>query len=154
MEHFSTLERAAWGEFLSTYAMIDRIIEADLQEHARITHVEFEVLLRLYKQEKHRLRIQDIATQSILSRSGVSRVVERLEKSGLVIREEADEDKRGAYAVLTDAGMERFQVAIQFHLECVRRNFLGLFNDEELMQMAGFWKRVKEHQHGVDAEPA
>jgi DNA-binding MarR family transcriptional regulator len=147
MEYFSALERASWGEFLSTYAMIDRIIESDLQEHARITHVEFEVLLRLSKQENHRLRIQDIAAQSILTRSGVSRVVERLEKAGLVIREEADEDKRGAYAVLTNAGMERFQVAIQFHLACVRRTFLDVFTDEELTQMADFWKRIKEHQH-------
>jgi DNA-binding MarR family transcriptional regulator len=147
MEHFSALERASWGEFLSTYAMLDRIIEADLQEHARITHVEFEVLLRLSKQNPHKMRIQDIAAQSILTRSGVSRVVERLEKAGLVIRETADEDKRGAYAVLTNAGMERFRVAMQFHWECVQRNFICLFSDEELTQMAGFWKRIKEQHH-------
>lgn len=146
MEHFSTLERASWGEFLNTYAMIYRIIEDDLQEHARLTHVEFEVLLRLSKQDNQRLRIQDIAAQSILTRSGISRVVERLEKAGLVIREEADEDKRGAYAVLTEAGLERFRTAIRFHLDCVRRNFLGLFNEEELIQMAGFWRRIKEYQ--------
>lgn len=72
--------------------------------------------------------------------------MERFEKAGLVTREEADEDKRGVYAVLTEAGMERFRVAIQFHQECVKRNFLSLFSDEELMQMASFWKRIKDHQ--------
>ncbi|MCI0549995.1 MAG: MarR family transcriptional regulator [Anaerolineae bacterium] len=146
-EDFSPVERDAWGGFLKTYAYINRLIEADLQEHARITHVEFEVLLRLSWQENQRLRIQDLAAQSILTRSGLSRVVERLEKAGLVIREEACEDRRGAYAVLTEAGVERFRTASQAHMDFVRRNFLDLFNDEELKQMAAFWKRMAACQH-------
>ncbi len=146
-EGFSQTEHDAWGGFLKTYAYINRLIEADLQEHARITHVEFEVLLRLSWQENQRLRIQDLAAQSILTRSGLSRVVERLEKAGLVIREEACEDRRGAYAVLTEAGVERFRTASQAHLVFVRQNFLGLFNEEELKQMAEFWKRMAACQH-------
>ncbi len=142
---FSKIEQEAWGGFLSTYACINRMIEEDLQSHSRLTHVEFEVLLRLSWETSHRLRIQDLAAQSILTRSGVSRVVERLEKAGLVIREEASEDRRGAYAVMTEAGMERFRNALQAHVVFVRENFLGLFNDEELKQMSGYWKRL-EHQ--------
>ena len=140
---FSKIEQDAWGGFLGAYAYINRIVEEDLQEHSRITHVEFEVLLRLSWEESHRLRIQDLAAQSILTRSGVSRVVERLEKVGLVKREEASEDRRGAYAVLTDAGKARFQTASQAHMSFVRQNFLGLFNDEELKQMSGYWKRLE-----------
>ncbi len=122
---------------------MNRMIEEDLQSHSRITHVEFEILLRLSWNETHRMRIQDLAAQSILTRSGVSRVVERLEKAGLVIREEASEDRRGAYAVMTDAGMERFRTALQAHVVFVRQNFLSLFNDEELNQMSGYWKRLE-----------
>ena len=140
---FSKIEQDAWGGFLGAYAYINRIVEEDLQEHSRITHVEFEVLLRLSWEESHRLRIQDLAAQSILTRSGVSRVVERLEKAGLVKREEASEDRRGAYAVLTEAGAERFRTAAQAHMIFVRENFLGLFNLQELEQMAGFWKRLE-----------
>ena len=141
---FSEIERNAWGGFLSGYARINRIVEEDLQEHSRITHVEFEILLRLSWDENHRVRIQDLAAQSLLTRSGVSRVVERLEKAGLVTREEASEDRRGAYAVLTEEGIERFQKAAKFHTAFVREKFLGLFNEQELEQMSVFWKRLQE----------
>jgi len=143
---FSKIEQDAWGGFLGTYARINHMIEEDLQSHSHITHVEFEVLLRLSWEKSHRLRIQDLAAQSILTRSGVSRMVERLEKAGLVKREEASEDRRGAYAVLTEQGAERFQSASQAHITFVRENFLGLFNDEELTQMSAFWKRVEENK--------
>ncbi|MCX6056872.1 MAG: MarR family transcriptional regulator [Chloroflexi bacterium] len=140
---FSEIEQNAWGGFLGTYSHINRLVEEDLQSHSHLTHVEFEVLLRLNWEKDHRLRIQDIAAQSILTRSGVSRMVERLEKAGLVTREEAPEDRRGAYAVLTNAGAERFHAAAEAHMEFVRRNFLGLFSNEELKQMSGFWKRFE-----------
>lgn len=142
-EYFSELERAAWGGFLSTYGYINRIVSADFQEHSHISHVEFEVLLRLSWEEDHRLRIQDLAAQSILTLSGTSRVVGRLEKAGLVKREEAAEDRRGAYAVLTEAGLERFRMAAEAHAAFVREHFLAHFSDEELAQMAGFWKRFE-----------
>ena len=145
-DDFSQIEQDAWGGFLGVYARINRLVEADLQEHSRITHVEFEVLLRLSWEESHHLRIQDLAARSILTRSGVSRVVERLEKAGLVRREGASEDRRGACAVLTEAGAERFRTAARAHIAFVRRNFLGLFNDEELKQMSAFWRRVEERQ--------
>ena len=141
---FSEIERNAWGGFLSAYARINRIVEEDLQEHSRITHVEFEILLRLSWDGNHRVRIQDLAAQSLLTRSGVSRVVERLEKAGLVTREGASEDRRGAYAVLTEAGIARFQKAVDAHVTFVKENFLTLFNEQELKQMAKFWKRLEE----------
>jgi len=143
-DHFSKLEQGAWGGFLNAYAHINRLVEEDLQEHSRLTHVEFEVLLRLSWEADHRLRIQDLAAQSILTRSGVSRVVERLEKAGLVTREEAPEDRRGAYAVLTAAGLERFARAAEVHIAFVRAHFLAHFTDEELAQMADFWRRLEE----------
>ena len=143
---FSEIEQNAWGGFLGTYGRMNRMIEEDLQSHSRITHVEFEVLLRLSWNENHRVRIQDLAAQSVLTRSGVSRVVERLEKAGLVTREEASEDRRGAYAVLTEAGVERFQIAVETHVDFVRKIFLGKFTEQELQQMAGFWQRIEENK--------
>ncbi len=143
-EIFNRCEQSAWGGFLGSYAKLNRIIEEDLQAHSHITHVEFEVLLRLSWSENHRMRIQDLAAESILTRSGVSRVVERLEKAGLVIREEAPEDRRGAYAILTEAGAERYQIAAQKHSECVRKNFTSKFSQAELETMGAFWKRLEE----------
>lgn len=141
---FTELERSAWGGFLSAFARMNRLVEADLQEHSHITHAEFEVLLRLFFEESHRLRIQELAARSILTLSGVSRLVERLEKAGLVTRETASEDRRGAYAVLTPAGAERFQTAAQAHITFVKKHFLGRFTAQELEQMADYWKRIEE----------
>lgn len=141
-ELFSRCQQAAWGGFLSAYARMNRLIEDDLQAHSHLTHVEFEVLLRLSWSDTHRMRIQDLAAESILTRSGISRVVERLEKAGLVTREEAPEDRRGAYAVLTEAGAERFRLAAQKHSECVHTHFLSKFSEEELQTMATFWERL------------
>ena len=142
---FSDLERAAWGGFLATYSHLNRVIEADLMEHARITHVEFEVLLRLWAEPGHRLRMQELAARSLLTRSGVSRAVERLERAGLVRPEEAREDRRGACAVLTDAGSKRFRAAARSHITLVRRVFLELFTREELETLAAAWTRIDHH---------
>jgi DNA-binding MarR family transcriptional regulator len=139
---FSELERNAWGGLLGAYARLYRLVEEDLQAHSHMTHAEFEVLLRLYFEPGHRLRIQDLAAQSILTRSGISRVVERLAKAGLVTRETADEDRRGAYAVLTELGDEHFRTAAQAHMAFVREQFLSHFTAQELEQMAGFWRRL------------
>ena len=144
---FSEIQQTAWGGFLSAYSRLNRQIEVDLQEHAHITHVEFEVLLRLYWQPDKRLRIQDLTAQSLLSQSGTSRVVERLEKAGLVTRVSATEDRRGAYAVLTEAGAERFRLAKDAHIDQVQQHFLNYFSDSELEQMAGFWKRLEENEN-------
>jgi DNA-binding MarR family transcriptional regulator len=140
---FTTLEQAAWGGLLGMYGRMMRQIESDLQTHSRISHVEFEVLLRLSWDESHRLRIQDLAARSVLTRSGMSRAVERLEKGGLVTREGAAEDRRGAYAVLTEAGSARLRSALQAHVALVRSHFLSNFSEAELVQMAEFWQRVE-----------
>ena len=151
---FSPLESAAWGGFLSAYARLDRAIDADLLAHDGIRHVEFEVLLRLWSEPGHRLRMQDLAARSLLTRSGVSRAVERLQRAGLVRREEAREDRRGAWAVLTDAGATRFRAAARAHVPLVRRVFLDLFTPDELQALAAGWQRVEQHLEQAQAERA
>jgi DNA-binding MarR family transcriptional regulator len=147
---FTELEGAAWGGLLGMYGRMFRKIDADLQENFRITHVEFEVLLRLSWADDHRLRIQDLAARSVLTRSGISRVVERLERAGLVTRISATEDRRGAYAVLTDDGLLHFKAALKAHVAFVRRHFLHLFSESELQQMASFWQRVEEQENRLE----
>lgn len=142
-DKFTKLEQASWGGFLGIHGLLDKMIEADLQEHSRLSHVEFEILLRLSWEVNQRLRIQDLAARSVLSSSGVSRAVERLERAGLVRREEAPEDRRGAYAILTEAGGDRLRTAMSKHVAFVRAHFLNLFDEKELKQMADFWSRVE-----------
>jgi DNA-binding MarR family transcriptional regulator len=143
-DDFSEIEQGAWGGLLGLHARMMRLIEADLDATARLTHPEFEVLLRLSWADGHRARLQDLGARAILTRSGISRVVERLERAGLVTREEAKEDRRGAYAVLTRKGLGEFRKALKAHVLLVRRHFLDLYSDAELAQMAVFWRRQRD----------
>jgi len=147
-EDFTPLEQAAWGGLLGMHGRITRAIDADLQASSGITHVEFEVLLRLSWAVERRMRIQDLAARSVLTRSGMSRAVERLEREGFVTRETAEEDRRGAYAVLTKVGAARLRATLRTHVAFVRHHFLGAFSQLELNQMAEFWQRVEKRSPG------
>ena len=148
---FNDLEKSSWGGLLGMYGRLFRLIDADLQSHFGISHVEFEVLLRLSWRQDRRARIQDLATQSVLTRSGVSRLVERLEGLGLVRREKADEDRRGAYAILTDKGEALFREAVRTHVAFVRQHFLRHFDESELQQMSEFWRRIEDEMKKTDS---
>ena len=138
---FTESEGAAWGQLLSVHAAMMRLLDTMLQTRHRISHGEFEVLLRLSWASEGRMRLRDLADASVLTRSGMSRLVDRLEQAGLVGRETAAEDARGAYAVLTPAGRERLAVAERDNIALVQKCFLSLYSGEELAQMADFWRR-------------
>jgi len=143
-EVFSELERAAWGGLIAIQGGLMRRVAEDLEQNSRLTHPEFEVLLRLSWRPDRRARIQDLAGQSHLTRSGMSRVVERLERKGLVTRSRAMEDGRGANAELTPAGADRLAGAARHHIAFVRRQFLSRFRDEELRTLAALLARANE----------
>src|SRR4051812_41786236 len=92
--------------------------------------------------EQERMRMCDLAASVILSRSGLTRLVDRLEREGLITRESCASDARGAFARLTPAGRERLQAARATHLAGVRTMFLDHFTPEELETLAGCWERV------------
>lgn len=141
---FTRLEIDAWGGFVSTQSRLFQRIEDDLRRRFHITHAEFEALLRLTFAPDGRMRIQDLAARSLLSRSGMSRAIERLSRAGYVAREGAEEDGRGAYAVLTARGRSHFGEAARAHVTLVRREFLSRFTEAELRTLAGFWARLRE----------
>jgi DNA-binding MarR family transcriptional regulator len=113
----------AWSAFLRAHALVTRRVEADLLSAHRLSLVSFEVLERLADAPGHRLRMADLAELLVVSRSGVTRAVDRLERDELVTRERCDSDLRGTYAALTDRGMARLlaaapthQAGVQFYL--------------------------------------
>ncbi len=141
-QFFTATEAAAWGGFLSAHAHLSKRLEEGLRREAGLSHAEYEVLLRLYRDEEGRLRIQVLAEHSILSHSGTSRLVDRLEGVGLVRREGAEEDRRGANVVITDEGREHFERAAQRHTAAVRELFLDRFTADELEMIGSFWERL------------
>jgi DNA-binding MarR family transcriptional regulator len=88
------------------------------------------------------MRMGDLAGRVLITLSGVTRLVGRLEREGLVRRERSPEDGRGSYAVLTEAGLLRLREAHPTHLAGVRQLFLRHFDEEELQMLGGFWDRV------------
>ncbi|MEP7284143.1 MAG: MarR family transcriptional regulator [Chloroflexota bacterium] len=136
---------AAWSKLLSVHAVMMHRLEEMLQSKYRISHGEFEVLLRLSWSTDQRMRIRELADASVITRSGMSRLVDRLENAGLVQRETAIEDARGAYAILTSAGRERLDAAEASNIALVRESFLSLYKEDELGQMVEFWTRFFNH---------
>ena len=141
---FNETEARAWGGFLSTHGRLSRRLEENLRRTSDLSHAEYEVLLRLSGADGRQLRLQTLASESVLSHSGISRLVDRLEQAGLVERIEAKEDRRGAYAVLTDRGAKHFAEAARQHTALVHELFLSKFSAEELTTMASFWARLDD----------
>jgi len=102
----------------------------------------YKVLLHLEDAPRHRLRMSDLSHTVLLSASGVSRLVDRLEREGLVRRERCSADGRGYWAVLTTRGERAFREARATHLAGVRRLFLRHFAGDDLVRLADYWERV------------
>lgn len=135
-------ELAAWRGLLRVHARLVHDLDDELQEVHGLPLHEYEVLLMLEDAPARRLRMTELASSVLLSQSGLTRLVDRLERNGLVERERCTADRRGLFAQLTDAGQARLEEARVTHLGGVRERFLSLFSDAELVELAGLWERV------------
>jgi MarR family transcriptional regulator, 2-MHQ and catechol-resistance regulon repressor len=108
------------GLFFEAHAGLTRSLERHLEQECGLSVQWFEVLLRLARSPGNQLRMSDLAAQTTLSTSGLTRAVDRLEAAGFVRREACPSDRRGSFAVLTGAGAERVGAAVPVHLEQVR----------------------------------
>ena len=117
---------------LRAHAATTRQLDAELVAGHRISLSAYEVLLFLADAPAGQLRMSELADGVLLSRSGLTRLVDRLAREGLVRRERCEDDARGLNAVITPAGRELFTRARTTHLEGVRRLYLSRFEDAEL----------------------
>jgi DNA-binding MarR family transcriptional regulator len=138
----SDAELASWRGFLRVHAALARELDAELTELHGMPLSSYEVLLTVADAPGERMRMSEIADSVLLSRSGVTRLVDRLERDGLVARIPCEDDARGQYAVLTSRGREAFDKARVTHLAGVRTRFLERFDDDELRRMSEFWERL------------
>ena len=135
------LEHSAWRAFLVAHARVARRLEVDLLAASDLPLAEFDVLFQLDIADGQRLRMNELANRVMLSRAGMTRLVDRLVADGLVGRLKCDSDARGAYAVLTERGRERLEAARPGHFAAVRRFFLTAFTRAELENLAGLLDR-------------
>jgi MarR family transcriptional regulator, 2-MHQ and catechol-resistance regulon repressor len=110
---------------------------------AGLSGIDFETVIRLARSPQQRLRMTDLAAQTGLSTSGVTRVVDRLEREGLVIREACATDRRASYAALTEPGRERLASVLPRHLQDIEDSFTGLLSEEELTTLLGALRKIR-----------
>jgi DNA-binding MarR family transcriptional regulator len=135
-------EFAVWAGFLQTHATLARELDADLRNAHGLPLTELEILLWLANRPHERMRMAALANTVLLSPSGLSRAVERLETRGLVRRMPCTEDRRGSYAVLTDSGITLVRSAGATHAANIKRRFLDRLTAGEQLSLASAWERV------------
>jgi DNA-binding MarR family transcriptional regulator len=133
-----------WRSFLVAHALIRRQLERELLSEQSLGLGEYEVLLMLARADDRQLRMSELADRLVLSRSGVTRLVDRLEAESLVERTSCDTDRRGSWATLTDAGYRRLRRAAPTHLRGVGEHFLNRIPPDELDALQRTLDRVLE----------
>lgn len=131
---------AAWSTFLRAHAHVVRELERELQAEQDLALTDYDVLFQLASADERRLRMSELADRLLLSRSGATRLVDRLVAGGLVARETCESDRRGQWAALTDAGVARLRRASPTHLRGVATHFLDRLAPDDL----GALKRMLE----------
>jgi DNA-binding MarR family transcriptional regulator len=135
-------ELAAWRGMLRVHADLTRILDAELTGRHGLPLSSYEVLLFLADAPGGRMRMSELADSVLLSRSGLTRLVDRLERDGLLERERCDDDARGWFAAITPRGRALFDEARATHLEGVRERFLNHYSRAELRSLGELWERV------------
>jgi DNA-binding MarR family transcriptional regulator len=129
-------EMRAWRAFLDAQASLLRRLGADLIEEEDITLAEYDVLLQLSFAPDGRLRMTELSDRVRLSPSGLTRLVDRLVRRGLVKRGRCASDRRGSYAILTAAGRGRLRRASPIHLRGIREHFSKHLSPAQLEAVA------------------
>jgi DNA-binding MarR family transcriptional regulator len=135
-------ELAAWRGMLRAHAELTRTLDAELVREHDLPLSSYEVLLYLADSGEGRMRMSELADSVLLSRSGLARLVDRLERQGLLRRERCESDARGFFAEITPEGRRAFDAARTTHLEGVRKLFLSRFSRDELRALGRLWQKL------------
>ncbi|MEU7988536.1 MarR family transcriptional regulator [Streptosporangium canum] len=141
-EAISSQELAVWRMLQRAQVRITRVLEADLLVEHDLALASYDVLTQLSESPDRRLRMNDLADRVLLSRSGLTRLVDRLQRDGLVEREACASDARGLFAVLTDDGAVRLAEATPTYLRGIRAQFLDILDAGELRQCAAMLNKL------------
>jgi DNA-binding MarR family transcriptional regulator len=146
-------EQAAWRAFLAMTHGLFAQLELDLQRDSGLSHADYQVLVQLSEAPERRLRMSELALSTDSSRSRLTHAVARLEERGWVRRERCDTDRRGANAVLTEAGFAVLESAAPDHVESVRRHLFDQLEPSQVAQLGRISRAVAEHLVAEGAVP-
>jgi DNA-binding MarR family transcriptional regulator len=142
LQNLEGADFGSWGGFLQTHARLVGRLDAEMRAAHGLSLSAYEVLMRLGRADGERLRMHDLAASVLLSPSGITRVVDRLERAGFVTRCGDERDGRGRLAVLTDSGYRKLVDAQRTHLAGVREAFLDRLTSAEREQLAAVWRHL------------
>jgi DNA-binding MarR family transcriptional regulator len=138
---------SVWRDLLRAHARILRRLEADLVTEQALPLASYDVLVQLVEAPEHRLRMTELAERVLLSRSGLTRLVDRLEREGLVARAACESDARGLFAVLTPAGYAKLRVASRTHLRGVEDYVTGRLEEADLADLQRVLGKLLADEH-------
>lgn len=142
LRELEPVELAAWRGLLRAHASLAKELDAELEGVHGLPLSSYDVLVVLENAPEHKLRMAELAEHVLLSRSGMTRLIDRLEREGLVARHTCDRDGRGCYAAMTEKGASVVLDARATHLAGVRERFLRHFSEDELRMLAACWERL------------
>lgn len=132
----------AWRTFLEAHAAVSQVLDQELRTERGLPLTWYDVLVNLDEAPAGRLRMQHLANAVLFSRSGLTRLVDRMEKDGLVRREPCANDARGTFAVLTPAGRRTLRRAAPVHLRGIEAHFLHHLNDGDVRAIGSALQKV------------
>ena len=145
----SARELSVWRTFLRAHAIITSQLEHDLAAQHMLPLPSYDVLLQLAESPQRRLRMTDLAERVLLSRSGLTRLVDRLSAEGLVARESCPSDARGTFTVLTEAGLARLREAAPTHLRGIEEHMTSRLSPAELDTLGRLLRKLLPEADGT-----
>lgn len=145
MKRLTDSELSAWRLFLTLHRRLVDAIDHDLQQAGRLPLNSYDVLIELQEAPNHRLRMADIANRVVLSRSGLTRLVDRLESEGYLARDAVGEDRRGTYAVITEQGIHALREAWPIYARGIQQYFAQALTAAETETMATLLQKIADH---------
>ena len=149
-------EQRAWRAYIAATFLVEDAIDRQLQQDAGMPHLYYSILANLSETPERRLRMTDLAERTKITRSRLTYAVSRLEKDGLITRENCRWDKRSSFAVLTDEGMEVLERTAPGHVENVRSLLFDHLTEEQVGQLeeicTGIVQRLQEDERPTTDE--
>ncbi|RRO15203.1 MarR family transcriptional regulator [Saccharopolyspora rhizosphaerae] len=140
----------AWRAYIVGSALLEHRLGRELQVTHGLSIADYEILVSLSEAPDGQLRMSELANGIAHSKSRMSHQIRRLEKAGLVRRQECPEDGRGVLAVLTDDGMAKLREAAPAHVRGVREHMIDLLDPDEQKTLAAVFSRLTDHLRSLD----
>ena len=146
----TTEQQKSWRAYIAASELLTDRLSRELQAAHGITLADYEIFVRLSESDGRRMRMSHLADATLSSRSRLSHQIDRLESAGLVVREPCEDDRRGANAVLTDAGFGLLVAAAPMHVAGVREHLVDLLTHEQFAALGSACTVVVDHLQSAD----